>query len=204
MSGVGAESRREPLQLVRRLPSTCHLRSVIALVELEEATRWRLALALCDTAAHLTPSSSLVVLRRALGRSRPPVGRDSARHSRFPHPSAPVVREHSPHHSDACHLSASFRPNHPRILSPHFAPSFLRGAGGAGRARSSIVAALSPLRQRASSFHQRAGAPLATYETPPPAPSRRCFIHEEEADADAIPRGELDSDSYWSGAVRGE
>ncbi|KAJ7455451.1 hypothetical protein FB451DRAFT_642306, partial [Mycena latifolia] len=39
-----------------------------------------------------------------------------------------------------------------------------------------------------------------TYETPPPKPSRRRSLNEEVAEADAIPQGEKDSDSYWSGS----
>ncbi|KAJ7753138.1 hypothetical protein B0H14DRAFT_2979990 [Mycena olivaceomarginata] len=40
----------------------------------------------------------------------------------------------------------------------------------------------------------------ATYEAPPPTPTRRRSLHQEVANADAIPRGDLDSDSYWSGS----
>ncbi|KAF7343047.1 DNA/RNA polymerase [Mycena venus] len=39
----------------------------------------------------------------------------------------------------------------------------------------------------------------ATYEAPPPTPNRRRSLHQEAAEADAIPRGNLDSDMYWSG-----
>ncbi|KAJ7315673.1 hypothetical protein DFH08DRAFT_1039343 [Mycena albidolilacea] len=39
-----------------------------------------------------------------------------------------------------------------------------------------------------------------TYETPPPTPRRRKSLHQEVVNADAIPRGDLDSDSYWSGS----
>ncbi|KAF8166266.1 hypothetical protein K438DRAFT_2066579 [Mycena galopus ATCC 62051] len=39
----------------------------------------------------------------------------------------------------------------------------------------------------------------ATYEAPPPIPSYRRSLHQEAAEADAIPRGDMDSDSYWSG-----
>ncbi|KAF8181683.1 hypothetical protein K438DRAFT_1767764 [Mycena galopus ATCC 62051] len=38
-----------------------------------------------------------------------------------------------------------------------------------------------------------------TYEAPPPIPSYRRSLHQEAAEADAIPRGDMDSDSYWSG-----
>ncbi|KAJ7738645.1 hypothetical protein B0H16DRAFT_1729879 [Mycena metata] len=39
-----------------------------------------------------------------------------------------------------------------------------------------------------------------TYETPPTQPSLPRSLDEEVAEADAVPQGELDSDSYWSGS----